>query len=54
MSAKRKMPLHVLVAGPVAVFGYWVVTWLLENEPEHWLIRGMTRTADWISERLPR
>lgn len=54
MSTKRKMPLHVLFGGPSAVLGYWVITWLLENDPDHWLIRGLSKTADWLADRLPK
>lgn len=54
MTGKQRMPKSVLFGGPAAVLGYWLTTWLLENEPDHWLIRGLTRTAEWIGARLPR
>jgi hypothetical protein len=52
--SKRRMPLGVWFGGPVAFAAYHVTTWLLENEPDHWLIRGLTKAADWISDRLPK
>lgn len=45
----HKMPLTVLCGGPAAVLAYGVTAWLLENEPEHWWIRFLRRTADRIN-----